>query len=401
MALRFYSLPVQYCLSKQRNTQSSDLLSLIGIYIPCRKSDLGKTEPDLLDPFLGKLTGEHLLVTAMIAALAASLAAVDGLLSTEEEAKLRSDLECTLQWELPHGCSLFFALERAARNRSVKAQRALNRRPEGSYYENVSTFATAFQPLIDSLINAAAALRETHFSLMFDDAEDLSENQNRTLNSWIAVRDTSTISFKVATSAVDQRPLDTTSGGGLLERHDFIRVDLEQDFQNSDRRLWQTSPQDCRSSIRTFRNRGLDAEKFFPINPVLTEALEDAKTTRPRRSDCESLTGRQVRDYVHRMARALYFRARPAQANKPPYSGFDLLVHVSTGVIRYLLEPCFEMYDRAISAGGDIEVDKQGIPPSIQTECLIDMSKRRWEWIGHGFNSSIKGCALRRREADL
>jgi hypothetical protein len=391
MALRFYSTPVQHHLSEKGERPASTLLDIIGIYVPCRKPELGKTEPELLTPFLGRLTGEHLLVTAMIFNLAEALSSVKDLVTPEEEEQLRTEISEILQWELTTECPVFNALGRAARKESVQAQRALNRRAIDSHYENMVTFSTAFQPLIDIIIWSVSKLKNSHFSLMFDDAEDLSDYQNETLNSWIAIRDTSRISFKIATSAVDQRPLKTASGGGLLERHDFIRIDLEQDFQNSEAAYGRLA----RKIVdRRLAQYGIDktADDFFPTNPSFTEGLKAAHEKALTEAASKGLKDRQVRDYVNKIERALYFRNRPAQANRPPYSGFDMLVHVSTGVIRYLLEPCYEMYDRALSIALDKSQSLSVIPPLTQTECLQEMSKRRWEWIGDTFNASVKDC---------
>jgi len=391
MALRFFSLPVQYCFSQRTDFTGGDILATIGIYIPCRKPNLGKTEPELLEPFLGRLHGEHLLITAMVASLADSLAIVRADVSSQEEKQVRNDVSFLLNWELPADRPIFEALGTVARRESIQAQRALNRRSADSHYENVATFATTFQPLIELLNSSVSSLAASHFSLMFDDAEDLSDFQNETLNSWVAVRDTSRISFKIATSTVEQRPLRTTGGGGLLERHDFIYLNLDQDFQNSDAAYGKMARKIVDRRLKQIDIEG-HADDFFPINPLFAEGL-DAATERARaEANKRGLEGRQIRDFVHKMARAFYFRGRPSQANHPPYSGFDLLVHVSTGVIRYLLEPCYEMYDSALSQRSEGTQRVVSIPPSIQTECLERMSKRRWEWIKAGFNSSIKGC---------
>src|SRR6267154_634761 len=92
MALRFYSLPVQQHLAAKEGKSENRLLEVVGIYVPCRKPGLGKTEPELLTPFLGQLTGEHLLVTAMIFSLAESLATVAGLVAPKEEALFRAEI---------------------------------------------------------------------------------------------------------------------------------------------------------------------------------------------------------------------------------------------------------------------------------------------------------------------
>lgn len=391
MALRYYSLPVQEYLCQTGQLAGADLLDFVGVYVPCRKPGLNRTEPHLLTPFLGRVTGEHLLVMSMIYNLAESLAKVRDLTTEDEERRVRASLLALLPLNLPSESGLFDALAIAATEQWGRAQQQLNERQPSSHSEFVITFAAGFQPLIDVLVRHIARLRHSHFSVMFDDAEELSDFQNESLNSWIAVRDTSRISFKVATSAVDQRPLRTASGGGLLERHDFIRIDLEQDFQNSEAAYGRLA----RKIVdRRLKQAGIevDADHFFPIHPTMEADLDAAKEQAKLEAETQGLQGRQVRDYVHKMQRAIYFRNRSPQANRPPYSGFDLIVHVSTGVVRYLLEPCYEMYDRAISAQEDKTALPTEIPPGTQADCLQQMSKRRWEWVRNGFDSSVKEC---------
>lgn len=391
MALRYYSLEVQFYKIQQSEKSPTTQLEHIGIYVPCRGPDVGKTEPDLLDSFLGRLSGEHLLVTRMVAALSKALAGIPELATESEAQKLALELPFVLQWQLPVNDNIFLAIALAAKAESRKAQQELNKRKPDSFYDNVATFGTVFQPLVEILTSTVGALKHAHFSLMFDDAEELSDLQNETLNSWIAVRDTSRISFKVATSAVDQRPLRTLNGGGLLERHDFIRVDLEQDFQNSDANYGKLAHKIVARRLRDIGIR-VAPDEFFPIHPQMLNGLNDAEAKARSEAEEKFTDDKKIRDYVYKMSRAYYFRDRPPKANRPPYSGFDLLVHVSTGVIRYLLEPCYMMYDEAVSAQDGKEDPVLVIKPSVQTNCLETLSKRRWEWINEGFNNSVPDC---------
>jgi hypothetical protein len=248
-------------------------------------------------------------------------------------------------------------------------------------------------PLIDLLTSSVEKLAKSHFSLMFDDAEALSDYQNTALNTWIASRDTSKLSFKVATSLVDQKPLCTSTGGSLLERHDFIRVDMEKDFQNTEAAFHKLAKEIVEKRLVKY---GINktAEEFFPINTQMAADLRLAEIS--ARQDAVKRfpdgTSKQIGDYVYKYGRAYYFRSRSSKANRPPYSGFSLIVHVSTGVIRYLLEPCYEMFDAALSRIKDPSKQIQFVEPSVQTECLEVLSKRRWDWIKQGFNDSIRKC---------
>ena len=106
-----------------------------------------------------------------------------------------------------------------------------------------------------------------------------------------------------------------------------------------------------------------------------------------------------VTDYVYKYKRAHYFKNRSSKANRPPYSGFETLVFLSTGVVRNLLEPCFWMFDKAVSeaneaGGGGGSETLSSIPPKIQTEVILERSKRTWEWLEENeIAQDIDGCS--------
>ncbi len=397
MMLRYYSLPVQ-AWKNARDSESAASrpeLQHLGIYIPCRNPAVTKREPELMEARQNALLmSEHFLVTAVIYAIAESLASVGNLLSSSEERIVRDEIKYLFQWEIADTLPLFEALRSAATRESVAIQRELNRRFLDVYYENAVTFSNAIIPFLDLVTNNVDRLRNAHFSLMFDDADALSNLQNEILNSWIASRNSPKISFKVATSLVDQKPLTTAGGGSLLERHDFIRVDMEADFQSSDTTFHKLATDIVERRLEKAGLLGVSASAFFPINTAMQHDLDaaEAKTRTIAGTVYADGTEKQIRDYVYKYKRAYYFRDRSPKANRPPYSGFDLIVHVSTGVLRYLLEPCYEMYDAAQSRLPKDNVQVAVIPPSIQTEILADLSKRRWAWIREGFNNSVRGC---------
>ncbi len=395
MMLRYYSLPIQACKHRRDtpNKDMSEMLKTIGIYVPCRNTALGKPEPEMLEPLLGQLMSEHIMVVAVVHALADALASCPELVTDEEAVQVKEQVRGLLQWSLPEGVSVFVALRLAALRESVEAQRTMNQRIPDSYYDNAVTFASAVLPLVDVVTTCVKKLSESHFSIMFDDADALSDMQNATLNTWIASRDNSKISFKVATSLVDQKSLRTAHGGELLERHDFIRVDMEQDFQNSDAAYYELAKDIVEKRLSKCGIKRT-AEEFFPISTRMAADLEKAEAEARRDAEARypNGTAKQIGDFVYKFGRAYYFRNRSSKANRPPYSGFNLIVHVSTGVIRYLLEPCYAMYDVALSKLDGKVVEVQGIEPSIQAERLEELSKRRWGWVKQGFNNSIRGC---------
>lgn len=69
--------------------------------------------------------------------------------------------------------------------------------------------------------------------LMLDDVHDLNDEQLRTINSWIAYRDHS-LSDHILHLRLDRLHFKTTTGGTILEGHDFVQIDLEQPYHNEE-----------------------------------------------------------------------------------------------------------------------------------------------------------------------
>jgi hypothetical protein len=76
-------------------------------------------------------------------------------------------------------------------------------------------------------------------------------------------------------------------------------------------------------------------------------------------------------DDVTRYARPEYIKllgGTAKQTSKYSYAGFDQLVHISSGLVRYFLEPAAQMFDEEIIASAGAPV--QSIRPSIQDDMI-------------------------------
>lgn len=395
MTLLFNSLPVQ--LQKAEKDGKSINLDLICIYVPCNTPLTHKTEYALMDEFQGKVISEHFLVVPILFGIADTLTRIPSLLDGAEVNAIRGELEYVLGIELPPGAQLFEALKLVVQKENREAQTAINAKKLQIFYENARSFSTGVLPLL-STIRKIPKLRDSHFAIMLDDAHDLNELQVKTLNSWIGYRDNSLFSFKVATTKVGRPPFLTATGGAILEGHDFTLVDMELPYQNRYSNFGKLAREIVQKRLEKVGMSDRTPDQFFPTNQEFERDLKECEAQVKREAETRFPEGtpKQINDYVYKRARAAYFRDRSTRANRPPYSGFDTLVHISTGVIRNLLEPCFWMYDKVISemrARGETTPAAKEIPASIQTEIILERSKKKWDWIREGFDKSIEGCS--------
>ena len=200
MALMFNRWRLQKLLAEKRGEDPS--LSTIGVYIPCNTPLTHKSEYQLLDDFLGSVLSEHFLVLSIVDSLIETLAEIPDVLEGADESPLRSEMNFVFGEDLPEDASLFEAVKQFLRRELLVTQRKINSGKRATFYENTFSFASVFIPILNMCVNKIPRLKDSHFLLMLDDAQALNDHQVRALNSWIAYRDHSLFSFKVAVARV-------------------------------------------------------------------------------------------------------------------------------------------------------------------------------------------------------
>lgn len=393
MALVYNSLPMQ--LRKATKDKVPYDFGLLGIYVPCNTPLTHKSEYELLEPVRAGILSEHYLALGVAYVLADSLTHAKALLENVNQKALKDEVAFILDYELPDSPDLFEAVRQCIQKEVVLTQKKINE-PESVFYHNARTLVSLVLPLLD-IFKKIPALTSSHFMFMLDDAHDLNDYQIRSMNSWIAYRDHSAFSLKVATAKVGQPHLHTASGGTILEGHDFILIDMEQPYQNDDSNFYGLATKIIEKRLSE-QKVGHKAEAFFPINPDFEKEMAECKDVVRKQAEAKYGTKatKQIYDYVYKYARVEWFRNRSPRANRPPYSGFSTLVFLSTGVIRNLLEPCYWMYDDLISRMGSADVTPsavESIPPSLQTERILDRSRRMWDRLREGLDRAVEGCS--------
>lgn len=394
MALLFSSSRIQRLIASREHRDPN--LQYIGIYVPCNTPLTYKPEFELLDPFLSSVLSEHLFVLSIAHATVTTLTEIPNLLRGSDEAKLRAELSEVLAADLSTELSFFDSIRVFLETQIRDTQRTAVSRQLDAYHEETFSFASLVMPLLALCRRAIRRLSDTHFFLLIDDAHALNELQLQALNSWIAFRDHSLFSFKVATTKVARANRRTTSGGSILEGHDYTTIDLERPLHNRNTGFYQLANKIIARRLTDVEVTATP-EEFFPVNPNMDEDLKRAETQTKgiAVAKFESSATKAIADYVYKHSRARYFRERSSRANRPPYSGFETMVYISTGVIRNLLEPCYWMFDRAVSAqGGQPSGKVASISPTIQTEIILERSDDAWARLRERLANDIEGCSI-------
>lgn len=370
-------------------------LEYIGVYIPCNTPLMHRKEYELLTNFKAEVLSEHFLTLGIAHWLAKTLEENRELVGEANTEEMSEELGYVIGHDLPEKGSFFKRVLGFVRRETRETQIVINRADSDAFYDRSLTFGTLLMPLFE-LLRQFETLSESHFLLLIDDAHDLNEHQVRAVNSWIAYRDHSLFSIKVATVKVQRPSLITSTGGSILEGHDYTVVDMEKPLQNEQSDFGRLA---TRIVARRLERIGSSKEpsEFFPIHESVKRGLGNARKAAEAeaRTKFPNGTQRQISDYVYKYHRAIYFR-RAATANLPVYSGFKTIVYLSTGVVRNLLEPCYWMYDKAVSIGSD-ETENgavlDSVNPTIQNDVIMEQSAKKWDQIREGLDKVVVDCS--------
>jgi hypothetical protein len=364
----------------------------IGIYVPCNTPLTHKQEYKLLPEVEQAILSEHFFVYGIGVAIAKGLAAIEHKFASEDINILREEFSYILSRPITPNQSPFLFLRNTFRELLMKDQQILGVGSTVNLSFETTTFYTLILPILAAL-KETALLRSVHISLLIDDAHDLNSHQRAVLNSWLGYRDHSVFSFKVAIAGIRHYDFKTAFGGSILEGHDYVSVDLDQPFQNDESDFGKFAREVVEKRLKEV---GIEktADDFFPEGDDFASQIEKYTLIAEQEAIHKGLTEQKaITDYKFKYGRALYFRSRDAKANRPQYAGFSTLAHLSTGVIRNLLEPCYWMYEKLLSSSGTHSAPPQSVPAHIQSSTILDRSDEYWGFIRTSLSHKITGCS--------
>ena len=181
--------------------------------------------------------------------------------------------------------------------------------------------------------------------LLVDDGDYLSHTQTRVLNSWVATRMQHEVSIKISTQ-FRYKTFSTVSGTPIQSPHDFQEINIA-DIYTSQKSMY---PQNLELILKKrLKKAGLHTtpREMFPEDENqekdIQEIAEEIKKSWPTEG-----RGYRASDDVTRYARPEYIKRLGGIAKSMStyrYAGFDQLVHISSRLIRYFLEPAAQLYD--------------------------------------------------------
>jgi len=227
-------------------------------------------------------------------------------------------------------------------------------------------------PILEGL-RSLPGLPKGPIYLLVDDAHWLSRSQAVVLNSWVATRTSTQVSLKISTQH-DYKTYYTPTGATIDTPHDYAEIDLTMIYTGSQKSKY-------RERIRSMLRKRLDhaglndvsVEGFLPEDEEQEAKIRQIEEERKQKYDRGEGRGYYRSDDALRYARPDFIKslAGPSKSSSTySYAGFNQLVHLSSGIARYFIQPVHNMYARVVADLPERKVTS--IPPAIQDAAARD-----------------------------
>jgi hypothetical protein len=233
-------------------------------------------------------------------------------------------------------------------------------------------FYDLLQPLLLG-IKKLAFMPDAPIYLLVDDADNLTRQQTEVLNTWVSYRTTADFSLKISTQ-LNYKTWLTTTGRRIEAPHDYSEINISSVHTGPIKDKYPDWVEKIVTKRLELHDIHTTAKAFFPVDEKQEEAIRTIAEEYILNWQTASSRGYRPRDDAYRYARPEYIKrlTESKQGSQYKYAGFDQLVHISSGIIRYFLDPAAKMFSKALKQSGTAVVSE--IPPGIQDEILREES---------------------------
>ena len=234
-------------------------------------------------------------------------------------------------------------------------------------------YADFLFPILESLKDLSF-LPTGPIYLLIDDADYLSRPQTIALNSWVSTRTQGAVSIKISTQ-LRYKTFATMSGLPIQAPHDYQTINIADIYTTQRGRYLNRVEEIIKLRLK---KAGIEAtpREFFPADQEQEDEIKKI-AARIHSEWNQNRRGYRPTDDALRYARPEYIRdlGGPSKSRSTySYSGFDQLVHISSGLVRYFLEPAAVMFDEQRSSDSQSPVKK--ISPGIQNRVVREEADR-------------------------
>lgn len=383
MMLRYLEPSVQIAAKKVRTASE---LEFYAVHMPIKTPNYFLSELERLEGAPYWLLAEHFIVLNAVLNIIKSIENLIALQETQlssffyEIKDLADNAGCTIEQKTENPLALDYL---RTLNRAFSKERGLAQSYIGQlsftkelipYNGSLFNYEGFFLPFIKAVKNLDITPNGPIF-LMLDDADNLPVRMQKIVNGWVSYRTTNDICLKVST----QQKYRTwrTPQGILIERsHDFSEIDISAVYTSQHfSHYYDRVEKIVRRRLEIAGYKNTDPLVFFPTNPAQDQALDLIKNRISNEWKSGKKVSSRMADDIRRYTVSEYLKdlAKIKKTNMYSYAGFRSMVDISSGLIRFFLEPASRMYAEILATSPSKHVEY--IPPEIQDRIIYKSSE--------------------------
>lgn len=271
---------------------------------------------------------------------------------------------------------------------------------EGSLFDYLGVVIPAIV-----LLHEVSCFKGKKVFFLIDDAHCLTNLQTHILNYWVSTRTSGEISLKISTQ-YDYKNYYTITGATIDVPHDYSEIDMVNVYTSRVKKTYAQRITEIVEKRLRIANIKQTPTAFFPPDIEQEEKIKVIAESYNERFDKGEGRGNKRTDDALRYSRPDYIKSLAGSSKSSytySYSGFDQLIHLSSGIARLFLESAYKMYAEVQSQNDSQEVNM--IPPSIQNTVIRDDANqflfKELPKYAKDSNQESEGCEMAYPEEDI
>ena len=184
------------------------------------------------------------------------------------------------------------------------------------------------------------------FFLLIDDADQLDEGMQKILNTWVSCRTIDVVCLKIATQ-MRYKTYRTIDDKFIESPHDYSEINISSIYTGNGSKYLSRIKEIVEKRLALVGINS-EAEDFFPEDKLQRAEIDRVKSDLiSSRTDGKGLGGNRLSDDIIRYAVPIYMTqlaGRKKSSSTYSYAGFKSLVDLSSGIIRWFLDPAAKMF---------------------------------------------------------
>lgn len=363
------------CQSLKNNCDVTKL-PFLGIYVPLKNTNFSMTELKRLeDRHASELLNEHILVTFFSVKIFESLLTMKhGLeqIGVKELMGFYDNVFLNFLWSIPEeekiiedDCTVEDILRKMMNIMEKRYKSAMNYTKKLAFTKEIIPFEDELFDYLDFLLPLLDGMSEiiNHGTiyLLIDDAQCLSNTQTHILNSWVSTRTSRRVSLKISTQ-YNYKSFYTVQGSTIDSPHDYSLIDMASIYTGTNKSKYRDRIEEIVNKRLKLYGIETSAMEFFEPDFAQEEKIKEYAEKYRQAFDAGNGKGHNRSDDAIRYARPDFIKSLSGTSKNSStysYSGFEQLVHLSSGVVRYFLEPAHLMYAKELTnTNGDEKISK-------------------------------------------